>query len=98
MKKANRKDNNLNGKKLFLKKIKQDFAKQYHESRYRIWAGVSYANFAKQYSPSSVSKLNSAKNRIQPQMVSLLARMRWYKQGYYEATNLMDPQFQKMIH
>jgi len=58
----------------------------------------AFINFAKQYSPSSVSKLNSAKNRMQPQMVSLLARMRWYKQGYYEATNLMDPQFQKMIH
>ena len=58
----------------------------------------AFINFAKQYSPSSVSKLNSAKNRMQPQMVSLLARLRWYKQGYYEATNLMDPQFQKMIH
>jgi carboxyl-terminal processing protease len=58
----------------------------------------AFINFAKQYSPSSVSKLNRAKNRMQPQMVSLLARMRWYKQGYYEATNLMDPQFQKMIH
>lgn len=58
----------------------------------------AFINFAKQYSPSSVSKLNSAKNRMQPQMASLLARMRWYKQGYYEATNLMDPQFQKMIH
>jgi len=58
----------------------------------------AFINFAKQYSPSSVSKLNSAKNRMQPQMVSLLARMRWYKQGYYEASNLMDPQFFKMIH
>jgi len=58
----------------------------------------AFINFAKQYSPSSVSKLNSAKNRMQPQMASLLARMRWYKQGYYEATNRMDPQFQKMIH
>jgi hypothetical protein len=58
----------------------------------------AFINFSKQYSPSSVGKLNSSKKRLQPEMASLLARMRWYKQGYYEASNLMDPQFQKMIH
>jgi hypothetical protein len=58
----------------------------------------AFINFSKQYSPSSVGKLNSSKKRLQPEMASLLARMRWYKQGYYEATNRMDPQFQKMIH
>jgi carboxyl-terminal processing protease len=58
----------------------------------------AFINFAKQHSPSSIGKLNSSKKRLQPEMASLLARMRWYKQGFYEATNLMDPQFQKMIH
>jgi len=55
-------------------------------------------NVAKQHAPSSVGKLNSSKKRVQPEMASLLARMRWYKQGYYEASNLMDSQFFKMIH
>jgi precorrin-3B methylase len=59
---------------------------------------VAFINFAKQHSPSTIGKLNSSKKRLQPEMASLLARMRWYKQGYYEASNLMDPQFQKMIH
>ena len=58
----------------------------------------AFINFAKQHSPSSVGKLNSSKKRVQPEIASLLARMRWYKQGYYEASNLMDPQFFKMIH
>ena len=58
----------------------------------------AFINFAKQHSPSSVGKLNSSKKSVQPEIASLLARMRWYKQGYYEASNLMDPQFFKMIH
>jgi carboxyl-terminal processing protease len=71
----------------------QEFLTQYNNDN--TWQ--AFLNFTKQHSPSSVSKMNSARNRMQPQMASLLARMRWYKQGYYEATNLMDPQFQKMI-
>ena len=58
----------------------------------------AFVNFTKQHSPSSLGKLNSAKKRLQTEVASSLARMRWYKQGYYEAANLMDPQFQKMIH
>jgi carboxyl-terminal processing protease len=30
---------------------------------------------------------------VQQQLVALLARCKWYKQGYYEAFNLMDSQF-----
>ena len=71
----------------------QEFLTQYNNES--TWQ--AFLNFTKQHSPSSVSKMNSARNRMQPQMASLLARMRWYKQGYYEATNMMDPQFQKMI-
>jgi hypothetical protein len=72
----------------------QDLLMQYNNET--TWE--AFINFARQHSSSSVGKLNSSKKRLQPEMASLLARMRWYKQGYYEASNLMDPQFFKMIH
>jgi hypothetical protein len=31
---------------------------------------------------------------LQQQLVAYLARCKWYKQGYYEAINLMDSNFQ----
>lgn len=36
-------------------------------------------------------------NLVQQQIVALLARCKWYKQGYYEAFNLMDGQFKAAI-
>jgi carboxyl-terminal processing protease len=36
-------------------------------------------------------------NLVQQQIVALLARCKWYKQGYYEALNLMDGQFKAAI-
>ena len=56
-----------------------------------------FVNFTKQRSKISVIKLLPAKSRLQHQILSLLARMRWYKQGYYEADNLLDPQFEARV-
>ncbi len=35
---------------------------------------------------------------LQQQLVAYLARCKWYKQGYYEAINLMDNHFMASIH
>jgi carboxyl-terminal processing protease len=35
---------------------------------------------------------------LQQQLVAYLARCKWYKQGYYEAINLMDSHFMTSIH
>jgi hypothetical protein len=34
---------------------------------------------------------------LQQQLVAYLARCKWYKQGYYEAINLMDPNFKAAL-
>jgi carboxyl-terminal processing protease len=34
---------------------------------------------------------------LQQQLVAYLARCKWYKQGYYEAINLMDPNFKATL-
>jgi hypothetical protein len=35
---------------------------------------------------------------LQQQLVAYLARCKWYKQGYYEAINLMDSNFMASMH
>ena len=35
---------------------------------------------------------------LQQQLVAYLARCKWYKQGYYEAINLMDPNFKAALN
>jgi carboxyl-terminal processing protease len=60
-----------------------------------VWkALVDYAN------PSQKQLLASlVKNKmyIQNQLLAMLARMQWYKQGYYEVQNKLDPQVANMI-
>jgi hypothetical protein len=34
---------------------------------------------------------------LQQQLVAYLARCKWYKQGYYEAINLMDNNFNSAL-
>jgi len=34
---------------------------------------------------------------LQQQLVAYLARCKWYKKGYYEAINLMDPNFKMVV-
>jgi hypothetical protein len=34
---------------------------------------------------------------LQQQLVAYLARCKWYKQGYYEAINLMDNNFNSVV-
>ena len=76
-----------------LKNVK-DLILQYNNEA--IWN--EFMNFTKQHSTLSVPAMQSAKSRIQHQILSLLARMRWYKQGYYEAENLLDPKFETRIN
>jgi hypothetical protein len=47
---------------VFLKKVKQYFAKQYRGIYSAGEADVSYANFAKQYSPARVDRFWTNKN------------------------------------
>ena len=58
----------------------------------------AFNNFTKQRSKISPIETLSDKSRIQHQLLSLLARMRWYKQGYYEAENLLDSRFEARIN
>jgi hypothetical protein len=41
--------------------------------------------------------LEKSKVQIQHQMLALIARMQWYKQGYYEVQNTLDPQLTEML-
>ena len=71
-----------------------EFLHQYQG--YDYWSALNeYANNQQKQSLKGVEK---NKALVQRQILALVARTKWYKQGYYEATNLMDPQFQKMIH
>lgn len=51
-------------------------------------------------SPSQKNLLKLvAKNKgyIQNQLLAMLARMQWYKQGYFEVQNALNPQLQEML-
>jgi carboxyl-terminal processing protease len=44
-----------------------------------------------------LNKISAHKEYIQRQVIALAARMHWYKQGYYEVQNALDPSFAKML-
>lgn len=44
-----------------------------------------------------LSKLSPYNATIQQQLLALIARERWYKNGYYQALNLLDPHFIEML-
>jgi carboxyl-terminal processing protease len=82
-----------NNKMTQLKNVKELLLQYNNETTWN-----DFVNFTKMKSKISVIKLNPAKIRLKQQILSLLARMRWYKQGYYEAENLLDPQFYARVH
>lgn len=60
-----------------------------------LWAElVKYANPAQQ---STLKTLEKNKSLIQNQLLAILARMRWHKQGYFEVQNALNPQLNSML-
>ncbi len=60
-----------------------------------LWkALVDYANPAQK---ANLKLLEKNKGYIQNQLLALLARMQWYKQGYFEVQNKLDAQVALMI-
>ena len=54
-------------------------------------------NFSTQAQKKELSKLGTHKTYIQHQLITMLARIKWYKEGYYEAQNALDANFANMI-
>lgn len=65
-----------------------------YQSR-NIWKEL--LQFANPIQQQNLSLLQKDKDKIERQILSLLARMKWYKQGYYEVQNKLDPAFLSMI-
>lgn len=60
-----------------------------------LWSAlVKFANPAQK---KHLKSLEKSKVQIQHQMLALIARMQWYKQGYYEVQNTLDPQLTEML-
>lgn len=74
-------------------KTVQNLITQYN--RESTW--IDFLIFIKSRDASMVKNITYSKIRLQHQIISLLARMHWYKQGYYEAINLLDSQFSVMV-
>ena len=55
---------------------------------------VKYASPAQK---NTLKSLEKNKEYIQHQLLALLARMQWYKQGYYEVQNALNPQLPLML-
>ena len=53
--------------------------------------------FSTQAQKQKLKKLEKNKVHIQRQILSLAARMKWYKQGYYVVQNTLDPDFISML-
>ena len=60
-----------------------------------LWSAlVKFANPAQK---NHLRSLEKNKTQIQHQLLALLARMQWYKQGYFEVQNALDPQLGEML-
>lgn len=60
-----------------------------------LWKALNaYASSAQKITLKSLEK---HKGPIQNQLLSMLARMQWYKQGYFEVQNVLDPKTVQMI-
>ena len=60
-----------------------------------LWKAL--VEFANPTQKKSLASLVNHKMYIQNQLLAMLARMQWYKQGYYEVQNTLDPQVALMI-
>jgi carboxyl-terminal processing protease len=55
---------------------------------------VAYANPSQK---TTLKSLEKNKFHIQNQLLALIARMQWYKQGYFEVQNALDPKISEML-
>ena len=55
---------------------------------------VAYANPSQR---TTLKLLEKNKSHIQNQLFALIARMQWYKQGYFEVQNALDPKLSEML-
>jgi hypothetical protein len=70
-----------------------EFLQQYQG--YDYWSALNeYANNQQKQSLKGVEK---NKALVQRQILALVARIKWYKQGYYEVQNALDPLFATML-
>jgi hypothetical protein len=70
-----------------------DFIKAYQGKN--IWNALM--QFSTQAQQKKLAQLEKNKAYVERQVLSLAARMKWYKQGYYEVQNALDPNFASML-
>ena len=70
-----------------------DFLEAY--KKIDLWTALSaYANPAQKI---ALKPLEKNKQQIQNQLRALIARMHWYKQGYYEVQNALNPKLSELL-
>jgi carboxyl-terminal processing protease len=60
-----------------------------------IWTSLLQAASPQQ--KQVLLKLTANKGEIKNQVLAMIARSKWYKVGYYQALNILDPQFADMM-
>ena len=71
-----------------------EFLKQYQG--YDYWKALNA--FATSQQKQSLKAIEKNKALVQRQIMALVARTKWYKQGYYEVENALDPFFTSVLH
>jgi carboxyl-terminal processing protease len=82
-----------NKKMMNAQKSPTDFLKQ--TEQYNFYSALY--NYANPVQKSKLKALEKNKLFIQNQILALVARTHWYKQGYIEVQNALDPNFIKML-
>jgi hypothetical protein len=60
-----------------------------------LWTAlIVYANPAQKI---ALKPLEKNKQQIQNQLLAQIARMHWYKQGYYEVQNALNPKLSELL-
>ncbi|MEN9697263.1 MAG: hypothetical protein RLZ56_684 [Bacteroidota bacterium] len=70
-----------------------DFLKEYQ--KIDLWKELNA--FVQPAQLSLLKQIEKQKPVIQNQLMAMLARMQWYKQGYYEVQNALDPKLAIML-
>jgi carboxyl-terminal processing protease len=60
-----------------------------------LWSAL--VKFANPQQKNNLRAVEKNKTQIQNQLLALIARMQWYKQGYFEVQNALNPQIGEMI-
>ena len=63
--------------------------------KYDLWNELF--KYASPSQKTTLKSLEKNKEYINHQLLALLARMQWYKQGYYEVQNALNPQLSNML-